>query len=96
MTSESKIERVVTAWARDMGLMTIKLNVRGQRGTPDRLFMLNGRVLFLEFKRPGAKPSPLQRYMITQLQANGFDAVVVDEVEQAKKLIGRYLLGWCT
>ena len=96
MISEATVERAVTAWARGLGIMTIKLNVRGQRGTPDRLYMLSGKALFLEFKRPGARASPLQRYMINQLLANGFNAVVVDEVEQAKKLIGRYLMGWST
>jgi hypothetical protein len=86
----------VTAWAKDLGVLTIKLNVRGQRGVPDRLFLNDGRVLFLEFKRPGSVPTLIQRYQLNTLRAHGFDAAVTDDIEQAKRLIGRYLLGWAT
>jgi hypothetical protein len=63
---------------------------------PDRLFMFDGRVIFIEFKRPGEKPSPIQRWVMNDLRTRGFDAAVMDDVEQSKKLIGRYLLGWAT
>jgi hypothetical protein len=94
--TEAKIERTVSAWAKDMGILTIKLNVRGQRGVPDRLYLLAGKTLFIEFKKPGSKPTAIQRWALNNLRATGFDAVVVDDVDQAKNLIGRYLLGWAT
>jgi hypothetical protein len=94
--TEAKIERTVVQWAKELNVLTIKLNVRGQRGVPDRLFLYDGRVLFLEFKRPGAVPTPIQRWELNNLRAHGFDAAVTDDIEQAKRLIGRYLLGWCT
>ena len=96
MPSEAHIERTVTQWAKELGVLSIKLNVRGQRGIPDRLFMLDGKVLFIEFKKPGAVPTRIQRWAINNLQAHGFDAAVVDDIEQAKKLVGRYLMGWAT
>ena len=41
-------------------------------GKPDRMFMKNGRVLFVEFKAPGRRPRPLQLYEQEKLRLNGF------------------------
>jgi hypothetical protein len=61
---------------------------------PDRMFLLDGRVLFIEFKKPGEKPSRIQRWTLNDLRSRGFDAIVVDDVEEGKKLTRRYVLGW--
>jgi hypothetical protein len=60
------------------------------------MYLLEGKALFIEFKRPGEKPRLLQRHILNKLLASGFDAVVVDDIEIGRRLIGRYLMGWAT
>lgn len=82
---ESSIERRVcqvaaTAW----GLRNFKLTIEGQRGWPDRLFLIpGGRPLLIEFKRPGEKPDPLQEHRLATLKALGYDATWHNTVDGA-------------
>lgn len=64
---ESAIERRVVNWARKRGWRVKKLNGVADRGWPDRLFVGPGFTAFIEFKRPGATPTPLQGSAIEEL-----------------------------
>src|SRR5690606_14277269 len=46
----------------ELGVFSIKIAAAQETGYPDRLFLIpGGRPLFIEFKRPGERPTPRQR-----------------------------------
>jgi hypothetical protein len=58
---ESAIEGRAVRWAQQHGILSRKMNGLGNVSWPDRLFILpNGIAAFVEFKRPGEEPTPLQ------------------------------------
>lgn len=73
-------------WARDRGILvcTLKLNIKGRRGFPDRLVLWEGHnLLFIEFKRPGEEPRKLQKYIHEFLRDMGFEVAVYDDSDIA-------------
>jgi len=61
----------------------LKLNTWGNNGWPDRMFLYNGNVLFIEFKKPGATAEPLQAHRHAQLRALNFKVEVHDDKHAA-------------
>lgn len=59
-TRESAVEKQICDWAKSRGIRTYKFISPGRKGVPDRMFMKDGIVSFLEIKRPGEKPTPMQ------------------------------------
>lgn len=52
-------------------------------GDPDRVALLpNGRIIFVELKRPGETPSKIQEFRHKEIRSLGFDVWVVDNVEE--------------
>ena len=100
MTPESKVRTPVVEWAKVNGIEHIRLALmRGvKRGTPDDLFLISWRVrkgsparaVFIEFKRPGKKPTRLQYERLSQLQNRGFFAEWFDNADDAISY-----LAWC-
>ena len=90
-TSEKVFERTLSKYVDDTGGMAVKLLSQFLRGLPDRMFLLKGgRVLFVEFKSTGKKPTKIQEYIHKRIQALDFPVLVVDSVETyegAKNLI---------
>lgn len=84
---ESTLEKKVTAYAAIKDWQSYKLSGTGDRGKPDRLFMKNGRAVFVEFKRAGRQTTKLQALHLERLTANGFTALVIDDLTQGKALI---------
>jgi hypothetical protein len=92
---ETVIENKVVHWAESRGLVAIKLQAtRGARtGWPDRLFVLpGGEHVYVEFKVPGAVPTPLQLRRHEQLRALGATVWVEDDAQQAIKRLQLSLL----
>lgn len=86
---ESTIEKAVCAYAKTKGCITLKLAGMNQRGQPDRLFIRDGKALFLEFKSQGKKPTALQIKWLLDLTAQGMNAMWCDSIPDGKKLIDR-------
>ena len=84
---ESQIERPVCRFARDHGILVLKLAGPGLRGQPDRLFLKDGKSAFVEFKRPGQRPTPLQMKWLEDLCREKFHATWIDDVEKGKEWI---------
>lgn len=62
-----------------------KMNGFSDRHWPDRMLLYKGgRILFLEFKRPGEKANPAQAWFFDELRKLGFPVEVVDSVADAK------------
>src|SRR5580765_7258037 len=81
LVKESKTEKDVKKWAEEVGILVVKMNLRGRKGWPDRIFILpNGLVLWVEFKRPGEQPRDLQAYVHRELRKRKQLVYVADHV----------------
>jgi len=68
---ESELERKVVSHCHQLGLLSYKFTSPSSRGVPDRIVIGRGRVLFLELKRPGNRPTPLQEREIRRINEHG-------------------------
>ena len=92
MTSEADIENDFVKYAESRGCLAIKLRIDGQRGFPDRTVITpRGRVLFIEFKKPGGQLSYHQQRWIRNLRSLGHVAFSVDNAQLAGKELDRFL-----
>lgn len=86
---ESHLEKYFTAQCKKKKLMTLKLHVRFSRGWPDRLVLLpDGKVLWVELKRPGGKPTPLQLKTHQDMWSYGHMVYVIDSKEGIDNVLG--------
>lgn len=86
---ERDLERYFAAQCKKHSLMTLKLHVLYARGWPDRLVALpNGKILWVELKRPGGKTSPLQDKVHNDLRRLGHNVYVVDSKEGIDYVLG--------
>ena len=69
---ESEVECKVVQWAKEHGVISIKLNGPGDVGKPDRLFLHGGKAVFVEFKAPCKRPSLIQQRWLNDLGDAGF------------------------
>lgn len=89
---ESKVESDIRKYALAKGWWVAKFTSPGKRGVPDRIFIKNGFVLFIEIKRPGEKPSQQQTLRMAEMDKYGALTFWVDNVEAAKEIFETY--GW--
>lgn len=83
---ENKFCINIGKWAREHNILltTVKLNLKGRRGWPDRVVMWEGgNLTFIEFKRPGEEPRKLQTYIHEILNDMGFKVEVYDDADIA-------------
>ena len=78
---EAKIEKTVSALARSVGWLAYKWSSPGRKAVPDRMYLRNGEVIFIEFKAPGEEPDPLQIYEHRRIRKQGFKVYVIDNYE---------------
>jgi len=91
---ESEVERAGTREAKRLGALFVKLNIRGRRGWPDKLYLFSGpRVLFVEYKRKGGKARPDQDRVHQRLRRRGFAVAVIDSKEHAQKVLRDFYAG---
>lgn len=76
---ESAIQRKIIKRYEDDGYIVVKLGLTSKPGFPDLLLLKDGKASFIEVKRPGCKPRPLQEYRINELRNAGFDVDVLTE-----------------
>lgn len=78
---ESAVEKKVCAYAKKKGMEVYKFVSPGRSGVPDRMFIYNGCVCFIEFKAPGKKPTSLQKHEIQVMHSQCVRVAVIDNVE---------------
>lgn len=89
---EKDIEERVVRWAKDNKFIVGKVRF-AENGWPDRLFLSPfGHTIFIEFKKPGERPDPLQWYRIQQLQARGIPAKWTDNYVEAISILKEALV----
>lgn len=82
MTSEKKIEKALCKRVKELGGLCDKFTSPGKRAVPDRVVTLpGGRVIFVELKAPGKKPTVLQGRDHARRRELGCDVRVIDSLE---------------
>lgn len=79
--TESQIQKKITAHYEKLGWMAVKIMKCSKNGWPDLQIHKNGTTKFIEVKKPGGIISELQKYRIKQLREQGFEAVVMDSID---------------
>jgi hypothetical protein len=89
---EAGIENTANRKARELGVTSRKMNGMGFNSWPDRMYMIpGGKPLFIEFKRPGEEPTPLQEDNHKMLRELGYDIETHTDAEEAFASIKRRL-----
>lgn len=88
---EKQIEAKVCDYAKELGLGVYKFTSPARAAVPDRMFIYNGRVFFIEFKRGGQKPTEAQAREHERLRQQKINVFVIDDVEKGKSTINLML-----
>ena len=89
--SEKKVEKTLREEAKKRGGLALKLETNYFSGLPDRLVLLPGKVIFfVELKTTKQKAKKLQGVIHAMIRKLGFDVIIIDTVEDAKKIIEFY------
>lgn len=84
---ERRIEQRLIEQARKAGGVAIKWVAPAMSGVPDRIvFLPGGRVMFVELKAPGRRPTALQCRVHDVLTRLGADVRVLDSLEAVDAL----------
>lgn len=87
---ESTVEKAICAEATKIGWLSLKLLSGLHKGLPDRMFLKDGKVLFIEFKAPGKKPTKLQYHIHGKFSKAGHTVYVIDDIDKGKELLHEF------
>lgn len=76
---ESKVQAKIIKRYKSEGWLVVKIILCNMSGFPDLMCLKDGKVLFIEVKRKGGKPRPLQTFVHNQLESYGFEVLVLAE-----------------
>ena len=85
---ESPIQNYVISKAEEKGWYARKMKWVGIDGAPDNFFAKGGRIVLIEFKRPGGKPKKRQKEEHEYLKEAGVEVHVVDNPLTAFRILG--------
>lgn len=77
---ESQIQSKIMDRLQKNGWYVVKLMLTNKSGIPDLMALKNGKAVFIEVKRPGQKPRPLQLVRHEELAMQGFETYVMDNI----------------
>lgn len=82
---ERDVERALVQRVKALGGTCEKFTSQTKRSVPDRIVTLpGGRIIFVEVKAPGKKPTELQHRDHERRRALGCDVRVIDSMEDAR------------
>lgn len=70
--------KIIKSLERD-GWYVVKLITTTKAGIPDLLCLKQGRTVFIEVKKPGEEPEPLQKFRHKELRQQGFQVIITSE-----------------
>ena len=76
---ESVIQRNIIKRYEADDYIVVKIGLCNKGGFPDLLPLTEAKATFVQVKRPGQQPRPLQEYRLKELRDAGFDAFVLTE-----------------
>lgn len=83
---EKQIEQALVQRVKDLGGTCEKFTSPGRRAVPDRIVTLpGGRIIFVECKSPGKKPTVLQQLDHERRRLMGCDVRVIDSLNEARR-----------
>ncbi len=89
---ESEIEKRVTQFAEDHGMLHYKFTSPGRSFVPDHLYITKkGTTFFVEFKQLGKKPGPGQTREIARMRGHHAMVFVVDNVDYGQGVISELI-----
>ena len=88
---ERDIEKSVKRYAESKGWLTRKWTSPGHAFVCDQIFIApGGRVIFVEFKAEGKKPTAGQIREHIKLQNQGCRVHIIDSIEMGKEMVDAY------
>ena len=91
---EKSIEQKLVAKVKKLGGICLKFISPGYDGMPDRLVLLpKGKIGFVEVKKKGMKPRPLQLARHKLLKGLGFKVFVLDDEKDIDEIVENILGG---
>ena len=82
---EKLVEAALVKRVKELGGKCEKFVSPGRRSVPDRIVTLpGGRIVFVECKAPGKKPTELQNRDHKSRQALGCEVIIIDNIEDAR------------
>ena len=84
---ERTIEEGVKKHGRRTGWWVSKFSSPATRGVPDDIFIKDGKILFIEFKAPGKKPTKLQASIHRKMEKAGASVYIIDDIGDGKRLL---------
>lgn len=85
--SESNIEMDVVRHAIQTGWWTAKFTSQAKAHVPDRIFIKDGKTIFIEFKATGEKARPAQVKRIEEMRKHGAIIFVIDDIDEGRKVL---------
>jgi Holliday junction resolvase len=76
---ESEVQSDIVKRYKSEGYMVVKIMLCNVSGFPDLMALKDGKATFIEVKRKGGKPRPLQTFIHDMLREKGFEVLVLDE-----------------
>jgi Holliday junction resolvase-like predicted endonuclease len=95
---ESAFEKKVCKKLKDKGVISVKLSGPNQVGQPDRLFLRDGYLCFVEFKSYLGRVTPMQQRQLDKLTTRRFRVLVArpkDGVDNVVAIIDAMLTKAC-
>lgn len=86
-TLESEIEHYLEWLCEQRGWLCEKVATTGTLGFPDRCVIADGRIVFVELKRPDHRPRKMQVRTLKRLRDHGAQACVVHDADTADLLV---------
>ncbi|CAB4140612.1 VRR-NUC domain containing protein [uncultured Caudovirales phage] len=80
--TESQLQSKIIQKFEKAGWMAVKLISTNTNGIPDLMCLKAGKTVFIEVKRKGGLVSELQKYRHDQLNKQGFQVFIIDDLSQ--------------
>lgn len=84
---EKDVEKYLIGQIKKIGGLAWKLTSPSTSGVPDRLIIRQGKIWFVEMKRPNGNLRKLQQYRRSELQKQGFDVICLDTKNKVDQFI---------
>lgn len=85
---EKEIESAVCKYAKEKGFEVYKFSSPNRAGVPDRMFIgAYQRAFWIEFKREGGTPTPVQTREAAKISSKGFAVYLCDSIVEGKSII---------